>query len=253
MSAAVMTSDEIVAAIKKSSLPTVLVEGSDDMIVYRWIEDRLGAQNANILPCGGRIPLLTLFNRRQEFSARRTVFLVDRDMWLFQGVPSGYSGLLMTTGYSIENDLLAESSVHSLLTIEEKAEFEKLADLISEWFAFEVEECCSGFEYCVDIHLNQLIPLGKHELATSALLPRVYRRPEEKFLQSVRTAFSLKVRGKTVLHLYGRLLNAPSRTAKYSRKAILEVATKCLPTQYVRQLLQGIQTGLIQGTPRVTP
>ena len=33
--------DELVSLLKKTNLPTIVVEGSDDIIIFRHLEDRL--------------------------------------------------------------------------------------------------------------------------------------------------------------------------------------------------------------------
>lgn len=70
----VMTVDELVASLRRTTLPTVLVEGSDDMNVYRWIEDRLDPAQVSILTCGGRNTLLQVYERRAEFSRLNHTF-----------------------------------------------------------------------------------------------------------------------------------------------------------------------------------
>ena len=46
------TVDELVETLRRSELPTVVVEGENDMQIYRWVEARVGNQNANVLPAG---------------------------------------------------------------------------------------------------------------------------------------------------------------------------------------------------------
>jgi hypothetical protein len=59
--------DELVATLKRSNLPTILVEGDDDVMVYRQFEKQFGARKVSILPCGGRNTLLKVFERKHEF------------------------------------------------------------------------------------------------------------------------------------------------------------------------------------------
>jgi hypothetical protein len=100
-----LTIDDIVATLKRSSLPTVLVEGKEDIIIYRQIEQLFGATKINFLPCGGRNTLLKIFERRNEFSNIKTFFIADKDMWVFETPPIEYHEVLFTTGYCLENDL----------------------------------------------------------------------------------------------------------------------------------------------------
>lgn len=48
------TVNEIYELLKRSSLPTVLVEGKDDIIFYRGIEFELSCFNIDMLPAGNK-------------------------------------------------------------------------------------------------------------------------------------------------------------------------------------------------------
>ena len=110
-----LTVEELVATLRNSDLPTVIVEGQDDMRIYRWVEERLGSRTANVLPTGGRPNLLSVYERRREFLDLPVAFVADQDMWLFSGIPTEYGGVIWTEGYSIENDLYADADLEKLL------------------------------------------------------------------------------------------------------------------------------------------
>ena len=61
------------------------------MMIYRWMEERIGVDEADVLPCGGKSVLLAVYERRTEFSHLKTAFIADRDMWLFTAIPPEYS------------------------------------------------------------------------------------------------------------------------------------------------------------------
>ena len=65
-----MTATEIVSSLAHTSIPTIVVEGRDDMSILRLLEDKSGI---NVLPCGGKDCLLEVFERRiviRGFSAQ---------------------------------------------------------------------------------------------------------------------------------------------------------------------------------------
>ena len=64
------TVDELVKTIQHSSLPTLAVEGEDDMTVFHYLERLLSPIGADVLPCGNRSQLLQVYGRRAEFSDR---------------------------------------------------------------------------------------------------------------------------------------------------------------------------------------
>ena len=81
------TVDELVATLQRSQLPTVIVEGKDDMHIYRWIEERVGARKVDVHSAGDRNKLLAVYQRRNEYAHLPVAFVADRDMWLFSGIP----------------------------------------------------------------------------------------------------------------------------------------------------------------------
>ena len=100
-----MTATEIVSSLAHTSIPTIVVEGRDDMSILRLLEDKSGI---NVLPCGGKDCLLEVFERREQFSGLKCAFLLDRDTWIFSSVPQvevdplveGY-GVAVATGLPV--------------------------------------------------------------------------------------------------------------------------------------------------------
>ena len=238
MTIAQLTPEEIVQILCRSQLPTVLVEGRDDMSVYRWLESCGAIGNVDVMQCGGRTALMTVYQRRNEFSHIPCAFLADRDLWLFSRVPEEYREIVLTRGYSIENDLLDGSCVHSLLDPPERTEFNSLANCLAEWFAFEVEQFRRLEDYQLDLHPNYLIPIGSHSLNYASLAPRTFHRPRRPLVNSILNNFTVKFRGKTLVQLYLRILSAPDRCAKYSRSSILEISAKCDSTSHTARLVR---------------
>ena len=100
-----LTLEEIISTLQHSSLPTVITEGKDDIIVYRKLEDAFLDINISVLAVNGRSCLLELFKRRYEIrSPNKLAFIADRDHWIFTGIPTAYkaNNLFFTHGYSVE-------------------------------------------------------------------------------------------------------------------------------------------------------
>ena len=55
-----LTKEEIIASIKHSSIPTVLVEGGDDIIFYRRIEEEFDSMELSMLPVGNKEAVLSI-------------------------------------------------------------------------------------------------------------------------------------------------------------------------------------------------
>ncbi len=236
------TVEELVAVLRRSNLPTVLVEGQDDMRIYRWVEARLGNRAANILPTGGRDKLLSVYQRRQEFSNLPVAFVADRDMWLFSGIPSDYSEVIWTEGYSIENDLYTDAELENLLDPEETQKHQQILEAIVEWFAFEVEEHLAGRPYEVKTHCNQVIPLGQTQMDEDFRISRGFRSPEEKNHQKIGREYQLQLRGKQLFQILERFLNAPDRGTRYNVSSLQEIALKMTPVHpLIGRLMQEVE------------
>ena len=245
-----LTEDVLVATLRRSRLPTVIVEGKDDMQIYQWAERRVGIQKANVLPVGGRETLLAVYKRRNEFAHLPVAFVADRDLWLFSGIPPGYPDIIWTEGYSIENDLYADASLESLLTANEAAEHRQVLDLIIEWFAFEVEEYLAGREARVATHCNQVIPPGETAMDQGFRNSRGFHPPNQTLHQQIKTAYQLQLRGKSLFEILIRFLNAPNRRPKYRMLALYEIAVKMTsPQPLIDRLISEIERTIAAHTP----
>ena len=247
------TVDELVAVLRRSNLPTVLVEGQEDMRIYRWVEERIGSQKANVQPTGGRENLLSIYAKRHEFADLPVAFVADRDMWLFSEIPSDYRELIWTEGYSIENDLYAGADLETLLEAEEAQEHQQVLDTIvewfafevEEWFAFEVEECLAGKPFEVKIHCNRVVPLGQTQMDVNFRKSRGFRPPAEEIHRQIREAYQLQLRGKQLFQMLERCLNARQRGTRYNISSLHEIAVKLTDSHpLMGKLIQEIERTL---------
>ena len=236
------TVEELVSYLRHSNLPTVIVEGKDDMRIYQWVEERLGSLTANVLPTGGRPNLLSVYERRHKFADLPVAFVADRDMWLFSGIPSDYDGVIWTEGYSIENDLYAGADLENLLDAEEAQEHQRLLNAIVEWFAFEVEEFLAGRDYKVSVHCDRVVPRGQPQMAENFRKDRGFRPPSEKIHRHISEAYQLQLRGKLLFQMLVRFLSASDRDSKYSYANLYELAFKSSPPHpFMSRLIQKIE------------
>lgn len=240
MSGRELTVDEIVAMLRRSSIPTILVEGPDDIIVYRWFKKHVKPLYATAQQCYGRNNLLEIYARKDEFPHIKTVFLADKDMYLFIGVPKEFAEIVWTTGYSIENDIYAGSSrLDDLLDDEERENYTQLMNDIIEWFAFEVEEHKSGRESKVDIKRlysqavnddETYIKINYNSDKTcfkgSLILRKNFKQVAPRLIAEIKDDYRLKVRGKIIFELLTLYFNAPKRPVKHKSQALYEIGAK---------------------------
>ena len=213
---------DLVAELRHSNLPNLVVEGDDDVIIYGKLVDDYLDGHIGICQTGGRETLLRLYEtlshaeKQGDFTHTPVAFIADRDMWIFRGIPPRYTDIIWTIGYSIENDLYSSANLRSLVSIRE---YEEVLTSISRWFAQKVEEyLCKNpptkpFNDIrdeqpadgIDIHCNQIVPLGETGLAEGLVgLPTGHNR-----VQQVRQNYNLQLRGKHLFELLVRFLSDP--------------------------------------------
>lgn len=227
-----LNADEIFETLRRSSLPTVLVEGSSDALVYRHLEKQLHIGRVSILPCGGRTNLLEIFRRRRDIPLLPLAFIADQDMWLFGRMPAGYEEIIWTTGYSLENDVLAAGVAEELLDPGEMIRFRQSLDVLIPWFAFEVEEFRAGRAAHVDVHPDNVLPPDAMAIREAHYAGRGSGRGSDNMIKFIHDDYALRLRGRLLADLLGRFTNAPGRPARYNRASLLD-AVDCVQTNHI--------------------
>ncbi|MEA4851557.1 MAG: DUF4435 domain-containing protein [Paludibacter sp.] len=217
-----LTVDEIVNTLKRSSLTTVLVEGKDDILIYRWIEDEIGIVNANFLPCGGRDKLLQVYERRHEFADLKTIFVADRDAYVYINPPVNYNDIIWTNGYSIENDLYFGRKIELLLEKEEKQNFIKSLNSFVAYYAFEIQNCIDGKDYCFRNHPQNIICEIQHEVKQEFLESINFVEARQEIVENLKVNYDVLIRGKSLFALLTRILSKKGREIKHSKMSLIE-------------------------------
>jgi len=218
-----ITVDEIIATLQRSSDPTLLAEGVDDIAMLRRLEDKYEDEGLSILPVGGRSAVLEVFDRRNEIGNSKTVlFLADQDSWIYSGIPAGYvnDNLLFTDGYSIENDLYRDGCLERLLTNAEKDRFARDLKKFIDWYAISLAR-----------HLNdKSVPLSVHPAAVlddpvrfnADIQLRQGEAAPEAHVAELSENYMKVLRGKSLMAILVRQLSASSRPIKHSVKSLME-------------------------------
>ena len=205
-----MTVDRLVSILIRSQTPKIVVEGADDVVIYRELVSRIGILNVGLHAAGGREKLLRVYERRREFPHVPVAFIADQDMWVFTGVPEDYAEIIWTQGYSIENDLYADAGLENLLDARDLAEHRHILDSLCSWFTFVVEETLAGNTPRLDFHCSRIVPPGETELDADFCRDCGFRVPTADLVQQIRNAYQLLLRGKLLFQLLVRFLSKPS-------------------------------------------
>lgn len=219
------TVDELLATLKNSQLPTVIVEGSDDLIVYLKLEDLLYENDVSVLSAGGRKNVLSIFERAHELPKnKKVIFIADKDIWVMTGVPDRYlsNNLLFTNGYSIENDAFQDCDMPGFMSIDEKNKFlDELAKFL-HWYALAVERHIAHGDESIKNHPSHVLDDDIQFEALTQL------RPQEEFpegrLNTLRADYKNLVRGKSLVQLAIRQLSYKGRRTRHSESNLLEYA-----------------------------
>ncbi len=235
-----LTVDEIIETLKRSSLTTVLVEGIDDVMIYRWIEDEIGIHNANFFPCGGRDNLLQVFERRNEFSNLKTIFVADKDAFVYVNPPENYNEIIWTNGYSIENDLYYGRGIEQILSKKEKEVFTKSLNNFIEYYAFEIENMLNSKEHCFRNHPQHVLCDLQHTVKQEFLQQINFIKPSVEIVNNVKENYDVLIRGKSLFGLLTRILNSKNRKIKHSKASLLEHCYRTHKSEMFMRLLSEI-------------
>ncbi|OSQ29410.1 DUF4435 domain-containing protein [Thalassospira sp. MCCC 1A03138] len=216
------TVDELFELLKRTSLPTVLVEGKDDIIFYRSVEHELKFYNVDMLPAGNKHSVLKLFDKLSGIqTSAPIVFLVDKDLWVHATRDSwGVSDEIITTnGYSIENDLFSDGDLEALMEPDEKIRFNSELSKFVRWYALAVSRSLSGKESAFRTNPGKVLDDDDfYDEEMRLLEDETY--PEDLF-NEIMEEYHFFLRGKSLLSLVCRQLSSRRRKVKFGSKQLI--------------------------------
>lgn len=236
--------EEIISELSKpTALLKVLVEGKDDALVYRCIEDKLNDlisidNKADVIICGGRLELIEVFESREKFKHTKVVFLADKDMWFFVGVPKDYEDIVFTDGYSIENDIYIESVFNSLLDRDDIKLFEGLIKELSIWFAFEVNRYKETGDSKCDVSVDRVCP--NNTFCPNFKKSINFIDPPQHLIDLICAEYTRALRGKNLFQALARFLNK-DRPSSFSYANLLKLGAK-LENPKIEQLINKLSS-----------
>lgn len=218
-----LSEEELISTLKHSSIPTILVEGKDDVKIYRWFEEDINkstSQQVDILPCGCRNKLLNIYEKLQS-TLPNVIFIADRDYYIYTRIPEKYSDVVFTTGYSIENDLYHGKDIEKLFNEDDAAIFGQSMNSYLEYYAREVEKCIEGEEFQLKLSPQQI--LEKFKLKDEY---KPEKSPQESTISNLRENYDLLLRGHSLFQLLNMVLTRKGRLSKPNMDSIYEICYK---------------------------
>ncbi len=214
--------DELYELLKRTSLPTILVEGKDDIVFYRKIEEALSEFHVDVLPAGNKHSVLELMRKLDSHSETPSfVYVVDKDLWVhdFPEDMKSNPKLITTDGYSIENDLFVDGSLEDLLHGNEATEFETEVRKFVRWYALAVQRTLSGGVGSFRTHPGKVLD---DEVFYNAETTLKDGEPNSTRLQQVIEAdYKSILRGKSLVSILHRQLSKSGRDVKFSGKQLM--------------------------------
>jgi hypothetical protein len=244
------TVEEIVGSLKRSFIPTILIEGSDDVFVYRYLKSRLNSTLVTLQTCGGRPNLFSIHDRRGEFSEKNIIFVADRDAYRFCDIPDERKDIIFTSGYCIENDIYHGSNIENILDEEDRSDHELLRKIIGKWFAFEVDKYkkeiseSSSTNLRVAAHINVVSPPEFNDICPNFSRKIGYIEPDMIAIEYIFKEYNLNVRGKQLFQMLSRFLSKKGRFSSFSDKNLIEIALKQDNNYLLDILILNINNGL---------
>ncbi|MBI0325473.1 DUF4435 domain-containing protein [Burkholderia plantarii] len=218
------TVDELYELLKRTSLPTVLVEGKDDIIFYRRVEHELGDLGVDMLPAGNKDAVLELRKKIKDSPiSAPIVFLVDNDLWVYPIVarPENLDDLITTSGYSIENDLFVDGELESLLTPEELGKFKIDLKKFSRWYALSINRKINGGASTFRTSAYRV--LDDNDFYSSEMTLEGEEIYPESLFDNIHSNYRSLLRGKSLFSLLIRQLSATKRHAKFGNRQLMEI------------------------------
>ncbi len=217
-----MNDDELIAAINHSKEPYIIVEGNDDVMVYRWILEEID-YDACLEPRGGCDGVKALINRKNEIKNPNVIFIIDKDTLVYsdkEDVPFHYENVIYTEGYSIENDLYQGKKFENVhFRKEDKTIFSKLMDAFLKYYACEVEKFRRNEKYDFTIAPESIVL--NYSLSTSKL--ENYTEPSQETIKYLKNGYDRLLRGHSLFSLVRIVMGRQDRDVRYTQKQLYEL------------------------------
>lgn len=239
--------DELVATLRNSSLPTLLVEGRSDMELFYALEEMCFENSIDVLPVGGRVALFEVFKRRAEFRTTPVAFLADSDMFIFGNIPPDLSGIIFTEGYAIENDILSGGRAFRMIAGKHRPKWSKVIASLSQWFAATAHRYLNGETVDYSQHPVQLVCFSAGTLTPKSQAVLIDPTPLCEQAKRVLAEPTKYLRGHTLLDALGHFLATAKQTPKCSKDVLLRMDLVSWETNgSLQRIVSSVQTAIPQ-------
>lgn len=241
------TENEIIAILERSSLPvTILIEGADDFIIYRRLEEYLST-DVDVLGVGGRNTILSIFEKQiirgEILKDKNIIYIADKDIWVNIGVPEKFKNekIIFTSGYSIENDVFIDAKCDDIIDASNKKQsYTEDLQTFLNWYSLALQTTITNIETEQDIPSNRAI--GKHPLEVfNKFSSLISLNPNEiypdELLETLKNTLPLSIRGKSLLAIFTKHFKHHNNRALFEMVAVN-------PNEYIKNIFTQVEQAI---------
>lgn len=234
------TENELVSMLQHSSELNIIVEGNDDLFIYRWVLDELGVL-ANLCATGGCGTLRKVYLRRNEFPNAKVIFVTDKDTYVYYKIPNKYSGIIFTEGYSIENDLYYGRKLYnSFMDKEDRQLFDKALEQFLLYYVSEIDKMMAGNDFDLKGKARKILDDKTFQL-NKGVFPQT-PSPSENQMTIIKKNYDLLLRGHSLFGIIEMVLNRKDRAVRHNEGGIYEICYKNYKSVYIEDLQTKIKS-----------
>ena len=218
-----LTDDELICAINHSSESYIIVEGPDDVMIYRWILEDIDCEGL-LEPREGCGSVKKLYRRKDEITNPKVIFICDKDTIVYtETIPENYSEMIYTEGYSIENDLYYGKALEKkLFKKQDIIIFSAVLDSFLRAYACELEKFRENRKCNFKIEPECILDKkNDYSLITNSL--NEFKEPAKETIDYLKDNYDSLVRGHSLFSLVRIVLGRKDREIKYSIKQLYEL------------------------------
>lgn len=217
-----LTLEEIIATLEHSNLPAIVVEGKDDIIIYRELENLI---EADVISAGGRYTVLEIFKNKltnPRLQDKKIVFIADKDTWVNTSIPNEYKrrDLIFTNGYSIENDVFIDYACDKIISrdTQKQKTFDEEKQKFIYWYALALQNTLQKDSF-VNRELSTSIYHVLNQYNEFSQIQENEDYPTD-LKEDLEKNYALKVRGKSLLELFSKTFKEHKPRAMFEAIAV---------------------------------
>jgi hypothetical protein len=208
---------------------------------YRFMRRQLMKENIDFFSCMGVNNLMGVFNRRNELANLHVLFFRDRDLLIHTGIPGGLTEMLFTKGYSIENDVYAETGIEDILLTPVERQNHTIAKRnFILWYAAKIHQTINGLNSSYKTSPIQILS-NTHEVRLEYQIGAQEILDSAARFNEIFADYAKRLRGHSLFELLVVFLGAPGRAPQYNSNQLMDYCVNELSPPLLMQTINEIE------------